>query len=529
MLKIITSKMNIKNLNIVLLISILFFSVGCKTHKSGLWDNYKASKKKGTEAILPDFSYAGYKYSEVPIPVINNYKIFNVIDFGAVPNDGKSDKNALLKAIEAAKKNKEGIVFFPKGTYNFFTEDDNLEPILIKTSNIIFRGEGHGEDGTILFFNRNLVPKDPTELWATPYMMQTASSGSNNEITTVTHDAKRETFKITVADASQIKKGDWVTLEVKNNDKDLIKYDLQSLKPEPEWTGILEGGVKVNERHQVASVKNNVITFVEPIHYDVKAKHHWSVLNYVHLEEVGFENLRFEGNWTEKFVHHKSHVHDGGWSILRINNCINSWIKDCTFKNVNRPLTFSKSAACTALNITITGNIGHTAADAEGSTGILMAKINDLAGMHHSVGVAGGSNVAAVIWRCKYPAYTSFEAHASQPRCTLFDNVEGGFFKGRAGGARRNLPNHGRYLVLWNYKETDTPEENFKFKATDSWWWQIVPPIIVGFHGAGTTFKEDEVQILESLGTPVKPESLFEEQLKLRLGGKLPDWINSVK
>lgn len=99
---------------------------------------------------------------------------------------------------------------------------------------------------------------------------------------------------------------------------------------------------------------------------------------------------------------------------------------------------------------------------------------------------------------------------------------------GRAGGARQNLPNHGRYLVLWNYKETDEPESNFEFWSTKTWYWKIVPPIIVGFHGAGTTFKKDEVQILESLGTPVKPESLFEEQLKLRLG-KLPDWITDLK
>ena len=101
-------------------------------------------------------------------------------------------------------------------------------------------------------------------------------------------------------------------------------------------------------------------------------------------------------------------------------------------------------------------------------------------------------------------------------------------FKGRAGGAPFNLPNHGRHLVLWNFKEIDEPENNFRFVATDTWWWRIVPPILVGFHGSGTTFKEDEVQILESLGQPVKPESLFEEQLKLRLG-KLPKWILEIK
>ena len=272
----------------------------------------------------------------------------------------------------------------------------------------------------------------------------------------------------------------------------------------------------VNERHQVDFVEGNKVTFKEPIHYDVQTKHNWKLYSFVHETHVGFENLTFEGNWLEKFKHHKSATHDGGWSILSMSKVVDSWIKDCTFKNVNRCASFGASAASTALNITIEGNIGHNAvASSGGSTGILLAKINDKAGMHHAAGVGGGSTTGTVVWRSTHPAHTSFEAHASQPRCTLFDNVSGRFFKGRAGGARFNLPNHGRYLVLWNYEETDKADQDFAFVATDTWFWKIVPPIIVGFHGAGTTFKEDEIQVLESLGKPVKPESLFEEQFLL--------------
>jgi hypothetical protein len=510
------------------LFSISFvFAFNCYSQQSELWLDFVNAKNNKSEAILPDFSYAGYKYSEEPIPNLN-FKVFNVLDFGAIPNDTKSDKYAIIKTIEAAKENGSGIVFFPRGKYFLFTAEDDLKPIIVKASKIVFRGEGQGEDGSVLFFENNLEPKDPNKLWTTPDMLEVTANGSNKKITEVVADTKRETFNVEVADASKISIGDWIILSVKNSSKDLINYDISPLIPQPEWTSILEKGVIVNERHQVKSINNNTLTFFEPIHYDIQEKHGWEILCFAHSEEVGFENLRFEGNWKEKFVHHENAKHDGGWSILKISKSINSWVKDCTFKNVNNPLSFNSSAASTALNITIEGNIGHSSVHTAGSTGILLAKIKDLAGMHHSTGVAGGSNTATVVWRSSYPSHTSFESHASQPRCTLFDNVEGGFFAGRAGGARSNLPNHGRYLVLWNYKETDAPEENFRFIATDTWWWKIVPPIIVGFHGSGTTFKEDEVQIIESLGTPVKPESLFEEQLKLRLG-KLPDWINNIK
>jgi len=504
------------------LISLTF--VACNAQEVSVWENFKQAKKSGTEAILPDFSFAGYKHSEEAIPTVN-HKVFDITAFGAIANDAISDKDAVKKAIKAATKNGSGIIFFPKGKFIINTGNDVLEPIKISGSNIVFRGVGDGENGSILFFDKDLPAKDPNKLWTVPHGIIVSAKGNNDFLTTVTSDAQRETFSIEVADASQIKKGDWVLVHVKNNSRDLIEYDIQPLQCQPEWKSILDKGVIVNERHLVTDVQGNTITFKEPIHYDIQHKHHWSVSRFAHVSEVGFENIRFEGNWLEKFVHHKSAQHDGGWSILAISKAVNSWIKQCTFKNVNNAAKFSGSAASTAIDITIEGNLGHASLHASnGSTGILIANINDKAGMHHAAGVGGGSTTATVIYRSEHPAHTSFESHASQPRCTLFDNVKGGFFLGRAGGARQNLPNHGRYLVLWNYNETDEAEQNFEFWSTTTWFWKIVPPIIVGFHGSGTTFKTDEVQVLESLGAPVQPASLFEEQLKLRLG-ILPTWL----
>lgn len=506
-----------------------FLIAGCqeksqlKKYKT-VWEDFVEAKKHGHTPILPDFSYTGYKYSEVPLPHVN-YKRFNVLDYGAKPNDQISDKEAIVKAIKAAENHGEGVIYFPKGKYYVNSASDDHSIITITSSKIVLRGED--KTNTVLFFEKDLPPTDPKKLWTCPFAIKVTTKTKDKFITHIVKNAKRETFSISVEDASQIKKGDWMILEVQNNSSDLIDYDISPLVPHKEWKAILNKGVKVNERHQVASVQGNTITLVSPIHYDIQPKHNWKVSRFAHVDHVGFENLTFEGNWTKDFVHHRSAQDDGGWSILSISKAVNSWVKNCNFLNVNRVLSFSSSASCTALNITIDGKIGHASVHAAGSTGILLAKIDDKAGMHHATGVGGGSNTGTVIWRSKHPKHTCFEAHASQPRTTLFDNVEGGFFQGRAGGARSNLPNHGRHLVLWNYKETDSAETDFRFIAKDTWYWRIVPPIIVGFHGAGTTFKEDEVQVLESLGTPVQPKSLFEEQLKLRLG-KLPKWLDDI-
>lgn len=504
-----------------IILSILSFA-----QESKLWDEYQKAQKNGTQHKLPNFSFAGYKYSEVPIPTVT-HKVFNVLDFGANSKGKISSKQAIKKAIEAAEANGSGIVFFPKGKYLINGDGDDLKPIEISKSNIVFRGEGDSNNGTILFFEKDPPPADPKKMWTVPHAIKVHPGTRDKKITSVTKDAKRETFTIQVEDAKGISPGDWVILKVENNAPDLIEYDLQPLTPEPEWKSILNNGVKVNERHQVKTVRNNTVTFYEPIHYDVQAKHNWEILSFGHLENIGFENILFQGNWTIPFKHHKNAQHDSGWSILSIGRSVNSWVKDCTFKNVSVAASFGQSAYCTALNNKITGNYGHSAISAGGgSTGILIAKTDDQAGQWHTCGVQGGSTSGTVIWRCKYPSYTCFESHASQPRSTLFDKVEGGFFLGRGGGAKQNLPNHGRYLVLWNFKETDEAEENFEFWSTKTWFWKIVPPIIVGFHGSGTTFKMSDVDVLESLGIPVKQESLFESQLELRLG-YLPEWIKA--
>ena len=42
-------------------------------------------------------------------------------------------------------------------------------------------------------------------------------------------------------------------------------------------------------------------------------------------------------------------------------------------------------------------------------------------------------------------------------------------------------------------------------------------PVIAGFKGPAT-FSPSETSVIESYGTPVEPQSLYEAQLKLRLG-----------
>ena len=67
-----------------LLVVVFQFAQAQETINSQLFEQYKLDKSK---SLLPDFSYAGYQSGEKAIPEIKNYKLFNVVDFGAKPND----------------------------------------------------------------------------------------------------------------------------------------------------------------------------------------------------------------------------------------------------------------------------------------------------------------------------------------------------------------------------------------------------------------------------------------------------------
>src|SRR5688572_29401746 len=81
-----------------------------------LWQNFINARQTGATPTLPDFSYAGYHFSEKPVPDISTRKRFNVTDYGARPDDAQYDDAGIQSAILAAENNADGgVVFFPPG------------------------------------------------------------------------------------------------------------------------------------------------------------------------------------------------------------------------------------------------------------------------------------------------------------------------------------------------------------------------------------------------------------------------------
>ncbi|WP_156101311.1 DUF4955 domain-containing protein [Flavobacterium gilvum] len=508
---------------IIFLLNLFVITTVAAQQNAKIFEDYKKDKN-----VLPDFSYVGYHQGEKNIPNITNYKVFDVTEFGAKPNDDISDKQAIQLAIDAANKNGSGIVFFPKGRFLVNEDGDANNSIISKNGHIIFRGSGSGSGGTELFMKNNLPPANPSQMWTVPPLFIFTSSGSDKKIGQVTAAASVGDLTIQVNTTEGLESGDWIALKLLDNNKDLIASELKNNKVEPEWTSLINKGISVNVFYQIKKIKNGKLTLMAPISYAIDPKYQWGVYKFAHNEEIGIEDIAFVGNWKEKFVHHRSWKDDSGYTMLRIQKTTNSWIKNCRFTDCSVAATISQSANVTVLNCLVNGNAGHEAISAGGSTNVLIAKCVDEASQWHSFGTTGGT-MNTVIWKCTYPATTCFESHSSQPRNTLLDGVEGGLMNGRAGGAKENMPNHMQGLVLWNYKQTNEPVKDFEFwpPTVVSEWWRIPNPVIVGFTSKGSTFKKEQLGQSESIGTAVEPASLYEAQLKLRLG-KLPEWIKET-
>lgn len=105
----------------------------------------------------------------------------------------------------------------------------------------------------------------------------------------------------------------------------------------------------------------------------------------------------------------------------------------------------------------------------------------------------------------------------------------------RQGGDSAQMPNHMENLTIWNFNatniQTDTDIDTggqFIWWDAKGYWWKFLPPIVVGFHGQSLQFNESQMKRSENNNGAVEPLSLYEAQLRNRLG-YVPGWLNALK
>lgn len=503
------------------------------------------------------------------------YKVYNIEDYGANGNDEVSDRPALIKILKEAMGCKErtdedggktlryyiggdnanAIIYFPVGKYILRGGNDpeTVETLRLTMGNIIFKGAGRNKTTIEMAVNNN--EKNPDEMWSTPNMLEFKHNSDLTELTTVAGNAEKGTFSIEVASTSGINVGDWVCVSLKNNDPALVAEELAPHETSSNWTELNDNGVQIYDYHQVKYISGNTLTFYEPIMRKIEAKWEWKVNQYPHYENVGVEDLTFLGHSKDDFKHHGSAGDDGAFKPIQMIRLTNSWMRRVNFESVSEAHSFVSCANVSAYDIEISGNRGHSAIRSQASSRVFIGKVYDHcngyiavnsggnqlgdymegAGQYHGCGVSKQS-MGAVIWNVRWGDDSCFESHATQPRATLIDICQGGFVAWREGGDMAQLPNHLNDLTIWNMTATrvvcDASWNNKWIWWNDAYdgWWKNMPPIIVGWNGTQVPFdtSENQIKYFESLNAPVSPNSLYEAQLKLRLG-YVPAWLNALK
>ncbi|WP_304314657.1 DUF4955 domain-containing protein [Phocaeicola plebeius] len=502
------------------------------------------------------------------------YKVYNVEDYGANGNDEISDRPALIKILKEAMGCKEktdedggktlryhiggdnanAIIYFPVGKYILRGGDDaeTVETLRLTMGNIIFKGAGRNKTTIEMAVKNN---PNSTDMWSTPNLIEFKHNSDLKEPTAVTGDAEKGTFSIEVASTSGIKAGDWVCVSLKNNDPALVAEELAPHSLSSNWTELKDNGVQIYDYHQVKHISGNTLTFYEPIMRKIEAKWEWKVNQYPHYENVGVEDLTFLGHSKDDFRHHGSADDDGAFKPIQMIRLTNSWMRRVNFESVSEAHSFVSCANVSAYDIEISGNRGHSAIRSQASSRVFIGKVYDHcngyiavnsggnqlgdymegAGQYHGCGVSKQS-MGAVIWNVRWGDDSCFESHATQPRATLIDICQGGFVAWREGGDMAQLPNHLNDLTIWNMTATrvvcDASWNNKWIWWNDAYdgWWKNMPPIIVGWNGTQVPFdtSENQIKYYESLDAPVSPNSLYEAQLKRRLG-YVPGWLSALK
>lgn len=481
-----------------------------------LWQDYLDARQKGETPILPDFSYAGYHFSEKEIPELSDRKHFNVRDYGAIPNDRGYDDEAIQKAIDAAEANPGGgVVFFPPGKYLISPDNDPDKGIRISRSRIVLKGSGAGEGGTEIFQDSMRIEKRQFHFRPT--------SLDNEELAVIIKDAPRESFWVVVADVSKLKPGQDVVIRHKSEAYTRLYFD--SLPLAPEWTRLFgeDGGMKISEIHTIEKIEGNRVKFRNPLHLNIRMIEgkHFTIHSYSSLEECGIEDILFSSNWVnyaEEFVHHKNSIHDSGWCAVSMEYVKDSWIRNCEFRDLNESIFMRSAYRVSVSNVVFSGKKGHSSVHARTGYGVLIRNCrfdsNTLHGPATGYGAAG-----TVISQCTMQKNQNIDSHSGQPYATLFDDVQGGVFRG-LGGPLIGLPHHGKYLVFWNFRHSSTYDFHYKFWDTRKRRnHTIAQPIFVGFDADRKITFEDE-GINQLPGKTVEPRSLFEAQLALRLRSK---------
>jgi len=294
---------------------------------SALWG--ERGEKWSALSRLPDFSFAGYRSGEAPIPTPPVKA--SVRDFGAV-GDGQADDTAAFKrALEAVQN---GALLVPAGRYKI------TDILTIRKSNIVLRGEG--PDKSVLFFPKPLEQIQPkaeattTGLATSGYswsggLIWVQGSATGADLGLLQSPALRGSSSIELAAAAGGKIAVGQRVEIEQEDAggtSLLKY-LYGGQP-GEVSKIPNPRIRFVSR--VTAVDGARLSLQRPLPTDVLPS--WKARARVFapsVSQVGVESLGFEF----PSVPYRGHFKEDGFNPLAFSGTADCWARHLRIVNAD--------------------------------------------------------------------------------------------------------------------------------------------------------------------------------------------------
>lgn len=404
---------------------------------------------------LYDFSYAGYKSGDHPIPDVP--LVASVTDFGAVANDGVDDTAAFQNAINFVSALGGGAVSIPAGVFNFNTQAN--DSYLLMKDKVVLRGAGQEQGGTVLFLN-NFINSDYGQ-----GLISSEVSAFTNTNMLLTADAPKGSHILNIASTNSLKAGDAIQIRMLNptvdgiRQNDLSRFLTFPLEPQTEWTSYTRFAPFLCFFEIESVISSTSIKIKQPLMYDMLRTWQASVNRLNFLTQIGIENLRIESNFQGGYSHHKNWEVDYGWCGFVLRRIKDSWIRNVTLKNMVWDIKLMESMNVTVENVIIEGLDGHHGIKMNGSNFCLIQNCYVDAFRTHAVGCESGAhaNVFTNIGVNKKNGMIDFHGGGLSSH-NLVENINNSYVN--SGGAEENMPHAGQHNVFWNIISNATTASN---------------------------------------------------------------------
>ncbi|WP_282939104.1 hypothetical protein [Paenibacillus sp. RC67] len=302
---------------------IAFLDVnGCMTYVP----DYKGNR-------IADFSNCGYMGGGVPIP---DAQVRLVLSPASAEGDDTARIQQAIDELSCMPIGKDGLrgaLLLQRGTYRI------AGTLYIRESGVVLRGEGQGEDGTILH-GTGAIKRDLLQvLGSTPNLMEEKGT----DITDLYVPSGSRTFH--VADASGFSVGDTIAVLRYGNADWISAIDMDTITPRPNAGGTKQWApFELLFDRVIKGIEGNVVTIDAPITNAIEARWGGGRLfpydDKGRIEQVGLENLRIDSDFDPEITDTQVDARPGNTTycadeshivnFVTLNFVKNAWIRDVT-------------------------------------------------------------------------------------------------------------------------------------------------------------------------------------------------------